>query len=203
MTMNRAGVLSLVKELGRDQTDDDTVAVYYDEVIEELARSKSPPLVDAALLTLTADTATYDYPTQALKILHTFFESKKLLYFPRSHLDAYDSDWRAAASVDPWAWTIDKETKRELRLFPPPAASTTLGMWVEPFGEDYPDDVCALIYGDNRETRIYDWMVYYIVFSVLEREFKRPSDHQDIEFGELCSEIAALFYVLSSGHDAE
>ena len=56
--MTRAQILALIQDIARDQADDDTISLYYDETVNELGKSLDPPMVQAELFSLTAGTAT-------------------------------------------------------------------------------------------------------------------------------------------------
>lgn len=198
MTMTKAEILLLTQDMARGQANDDTIDVFFDEVLYNLAKSANPLLTNAELVDLTSGTAVYALPPTAIRIRHAFFENKKLFRAKRDQAEAYSSTWRSG-SGDPQAFLTDEETARNFRLYPTPSVSTVWDdFFIDPLGDDYPDNIVALIFNESRTDVIYDWLVYYIVFEILYREFVRPSDHQDIEWAGLCNKLASFFLLLAS-----
>jgi len=108
-----------------------------------------------------------------------------------------DRTWRDD-EADPVAYKTNHETAREVRFYPIPG--TTSGAFIpplaQPLGEDMPADMVSVIYSDNRDTDIPDFIAMYIAFQVLYREFIRPSDHQDVDWATMLKKIAGIFYQL-------
>lgn len=195
MTMTKNEITALAQDIARDQGNDTTLSAYYDEVIEELGKIRNPPLVERDIFAFTDGTATYDYPAEAVEILHMFLEGYQLMEVDQYSLEAYDKTWRDDEAT-PKAWKRHSENARKLRIFPiPDTTSDALGIGAtEPFGEDFPSNSAAVIYSDSRESGIPEWIGCYVAFQILYKEFIRPSDHQDIEWAVLLKEIAEVFY---------
>ena len=193
--MTRAEILALIQEMARDQADDDTIAVYYDETVAELGKTTDPPMVNCELLSVTDGTSTYDYPDRAVRLMWLFYEGYQLSKATEHELEAYEPTWRDDES-DPVSYKTDHETAREVRFYPIPG--TTSGAFIppvaQPLGEDMPADMVSVIYSDNRATAIPDFIALYLVFQVLYREFIRPSDHQDTDWANMLKKIAGVLY---------
>lgn len=194
--MNKSTIIQLVEDIARVTLDPDTIARYYDDALEDVCKFDRPPLVTSEMIEITAGTATYDYPTDAVKIVNAFYDSTQLLPCIISALDAYSDDWRDD-SGDPWAFTRDETDKDTYTLYPNPQSSSGAFSFpnAAPMGEDFPDDTVVLIYSQRRDDDIPDWLVFVLVFDILAREFARPSDHQDAEFSDACRSASQLFLV--------
>jgi len=202
--MTKNEVLTLIQDIARDQATDTTISDYYDEVIEELGKTKNPPLVERALFTITAGTASYSYPTDAIELLYLFRATDPLSPVTMKELESYNLEWRSDSGT-PIAYKLDQEDSDTFRLYPnPDTTSTALGIGAtEPFGDDFPANMGAAIYSDSRETGISDMIGLYVTFRVLYKEFHRPSDHQDIEWAMLHKSIANVFYHMGVLRDDE
>ena len=193
--MTKNEVLALVQDIARDQAEDDTISKYYDEAIVELGKMPNPVLVERALFTVTSGTATYTYPTAAIELLHMFRDTDPIYKASRLELEQRSKTWREASGT-PVVYNTDNETSGTFRLYPKPdTTSTALGIGAtEPFGDDFPANMGAVIYSDSRETGISDMIGLYVAFRVLYKEFHRPSNHQDIEWAMLHKAIANVFF---------
>lgn len=195
--MTKNEVLTLIQDIARDQAEDDTISKYYDEAIVELGKMPDPVLVERALFTVTAATATYAYPAGAIELLHVFRDTDPLLKTTKFNLEQRSKSWRGTSGT-PVAYNLDQETAETFRLYPiPDTTSTALGVGAtEPFGDDFPANTGAAIYSDSRETGISDMIGLYVAFRVLYKEFHRPSDHQDVEWAMLHKAIANAFFYM-------
>ena len=193
--MIKSDILDLVQDIARDQADADAIDAYYDEAVEELGKLQDPPMQERALVEFTSGTATYDYPVEAVEILHAFHASYQLPRTTKEALEAYDMEWRSGSGV-PKVFKTDQENARTYRLYPNPNVTSDAlgGGATEPFGEDFPANSGALIYSDARATGISDMIGLYIAFRVLYKEFMRPSDHQDAAWAALHKKIADLLF---------
>lgn len=193
--MTKNEILVLIQDIARDQATATTISDYYDEVIEELGKIKNPPIVERELFTVTAGTATYDYPAESIELLYVFRDTDPLLVTTKDSLESYNIEWRSD-SGNPIAYKTDHEDSDKFRLYPnPDTTSTALGIGAtEPFGDDFPANMGATIHSDSRETGISDMIGLYVAFRVLYKEFHRPSNHQDTEWAELHKSIANVFY---------
>jgi hypothetical protein len=110
-------------------------------------------------------------------------------------LEAYDDDWRTL-SGNPWAYTTDEPTARSFDLVPTPDVDSSDFSFPNgaPFGEDFPTNAGTIIYSERRTTDLPEWIGVYIAFKILEREFARPSAHQDLKFSGTCAEFAEILW---------
>jgi hypothetical protein len=202
--MLKNDVLTLIQDIARDQAEDDTISKYYDEAIVELGKLPDPVLVERELFTVTAATATYDYPAAAIELLHMFRDTDPLLKTTRLALEQRSKAWREDSGT-PVSYNLDNETADTFRLYPiPDTTSTALGIGAtEPFGDDFPANMGATIHSDSRETGISDMIGLYVAFRVLYKEFHRPSDHQDIEWAMLHKAIAQLLFYMGVMRDEQ
>jgi hypothetical protein len=196
--MTKAEITTLVNDISRNLADASSISEYYDETIEELAKIPDPPIVAIEAVTITSGTSEYDYPTNAIELLHVFHGAYQLTKTTNRILETYNKTWRDDAGV-PKAWKIDHETSRKFQLYPIPnvTSSAFIPPALEPFGEDFPTNMGAVIYSDQRETDISDMLGIYIAFRILYKEFMRPSGHQDSEWAMLHKKVADMFFQLN------
>jgi len=121
--MTKAEILTLIQDIARGQADDDTIAVYYEETINELGRLVDPPMAEAGLFSLTSGTATYSYPDNAVSILCAFFEGYQLSRETEENLEAYERTWRND-SGDPVAFKTTDETTDSITFYPIPSSTS-------------------------------------------------------------------------------
>jgi hypothetical protein len=206
----RSEVLQIIMETSRQQAELNQVSIFLDEVLIELASGPNPPMTGALLFKLTAGTASYTLPGGAFSVCHAFYRDYRLRRTDHRQYENYSSTWRTDTG-DPWAYSSDLEAlsqaadgfmKFRIRFFPTPTVTSVSGSLPEPLGANYPDYHAVLIYGEKRDTYIPDWIVYYIVFEVLYREFSRPSDHRDVPFALVCKDVASLFKLFMGKYDA-
>jgi hypothetical protein len=200
--MTKNEIKTLIQDIARDQAEDDTIDDYYDEAVIELAQLLDPPIVEAELLAVTAGTATYEYPANAVELLQVFIGTNPILRTDKSSLESHSKSWRGDSGTS-IAFKTDHEDEGKFRLYPnPDTTSTALGIGAtEPLGDDFPANMGAVIYSDSRETGISDMLGLYITFRVLYKEFARPSNHQDMEWALLHKKIAQLFFYMGVMRD--
>lgn len=192
MSLSKAQILSFASFLALDLENATTLSDYFDDVVEAWAMSNNPPFWVAALVELTADTCTYDFESDMCRLLFSFFDDAPLLLCSEQSLKGYDNDWSAATGT-PVAITTDFLNSK-YRLYPcPDATSGSTGGLSQPWGEDYPDDILAILYADSRSSAIEELFAIPLALSALSREFTYHSLQEDISFSEVCSEISNLF----------
>jgi hypothetical protein len=195
----------LIVDIALVTVDMPKISRYVDDVMDELALSPYPPVVEAELVTLTSGTAEYAYPTKAKRVIAGLYcddaspqEGRPLAISRMPSLEAYNVGW-SSESGDPEAMTFGSQDARNYRLYPTPATDTGAMSFDTglPFGEDMPDDSLTLVFSMWDENDIPDWVAYVIAFRVLAKEFTRPSDHQDIPFAALCVKVANVFFTIA------
>jgi len=151
--------------------------VAFDEVMQSLARSPNPPLVQSSAFAISSGTANYTWSADAVRILAVFNEGLQLHPSNAPELESYSAAWRASSTDAPLVYHAGENTLRSARLFPSPSTGST-GTWLHSIAP---------------QSDIPEYMSLYIAFAVLEREFAYPSAHQDKEFSGLCGQIANIF----------
>lgn len=197
--MTKVEIITLIKQIGGTDAggnyivDVDAIEVYYNDTMEELCKLPHCPLTDIVIVPVVSGTATYAYPQYAISIIAAFINDTQLSRTSVQQLEAYLSTWRSSSGT-PFSFTRDRETARLIRLFPNP--NTTGDAYIppvaQPMGDDFPANNLTLMYTTDRDYDIYDWIAFYLVFTVLALEFAKPSNHQDDKFADACSQLADL-----------
>ena len=176
MGVNKATITAFAQVIGSSLGNADTLSVAYDEVLEHLAMQPNPPLIESTTFAISSGTAQYLCPATGVQIIGLFHENLQLAEAYKPEIEAYEKTWRASTGA-PQVFYAAEETVSTVRLFPTPNAAAT-GTWL-----------VSSVKAGNVPT----YMVLYIAFAMLEREFAYPSDHQDKEFSKLCGQIAIIF----------
>ncbi len=195
--MNRAEIIILAASLAKSLHDVDTLDTYINDVFHILGTLPKPQMVESYLKEITSGTSAYSYESDMLSIAYAIMYDELLSQCDERHFDAYSDTWQSETGT-PTQFAQDSQTAREYRLYPEPnfSSSALIPAHGEPFGEDYPSNILTLIYADDREDNIPDIYSLPIAHDALSREFLQPSDHTDINYAALCSNIAQLFYRL-------
>ena len=179
MASSKAEITALAQVIAHSLGDSNTLAVAYVEVMDALARRIDPPLVESTTFAITAlGGPRYTHPSTGVRVLAVFNENSQLNQVTKAELEGYNKAWRKSLDT-PEAYFVDEETVRSIRLYPAPTANAT-GTWLVSAGP----------------AEAPDYMVLYITFAMLEREFAYPSAHQDKAYSKLCGEIAQIFGML-------
>lgn len=174
MTVIKSDIIDLAQVFCQAQGNTTTIAAYFDEVMDDLARKTEPPFAAAEAFNVVDATSVYAFQTSAIEILAVFFEGRQLSKALIHELEAYDISWRTSPG-DPLAYLMKEQTSREYRLFPIPNADSTNG------GTE--------LYSAAPSTGIQEWYALYIAFAVLAEEFAYISQHVDSLFVEACSTV--------------
>jgi hypothetical protein len=196
--MTRDEIKIIAEELGFDLDAPDTLDIFLDDVFYEFGMRPDAPMLIALIKAITSGTSTYSYETDMLQVVYAIMFDELLSSSSEAGLEAYSKTWRTDTGT-PIAFTQDRVTARQYRLYPEPdfTSDPLIPLVGQPWGEDYPDDTLALIYSDNRESNIPDIFALPTAFDALAREFSYPSDHTDNEFAEVCRNLAQIFYTLT------
>ena len=176
MSSDKAAITAIAQVIAASLGDSNTLAVAYEEVMENLAQLPNPPLVESTTFAISSGTASYTYPSTGVEVVGIFHENTQLTKVSGPELEGYDRSWRASTGA-PEVFFVEEVTARSIRLFPTPNAAAT-GTWLT----SVPND-----------STVPDYMVLYVVFAMLEREFAYPSNHQDKQLSKLCGQIATIF----------
>jgi len=205
----KATLLTLIGTLCVDLDHSTTLAVFYDDAIDELGRRPQPPFVEYGFQKVTAATATYDSNaiedgagntlSTLLRILYLFHDDTLLYPENAVNIEAYSEDWEGDSGT-PIAYTTDSLTQnatdRLIQLYPNPDTTGDTIAAVG-WGSTFPDDDLAYIFSENREADIEDYYALPLIFDILAREFAYPSDHQDFAYASTCRMLADFLYQLA------
>jgi len=195
--MSKANVLSLVTDFSISQESSDSVDAFYDDTLRDIAQLEL--LTGIRLIEVTGGTPTYTIPDDVVKIMGMFYDDTILGEATVSTLKTYAVDWKAVVG-SPLAYTTQEETKKTFRLFPEPEVSSKDFSFIlgSPLGQDFPEYSVGIIHTEIREDRD-NWLDIPITLRLLEKEFHRESDHQDLEFVRQCKQLADLFFGVIGG----
>ena len=175
MTMTKTNITDLVHSFAHSKSDSTTRSESYDDTLYQLAL-RTGPFCDTEAFTPTDGTAEYSYPTDAIRLLAVFIDTKHLMGVSSKELETYSSAWRATSEDTPFVHTFYERDARKTRLFPTPSTTDA--------------DGGTFLFTETRESDIPEWLVLPIMFLILEQELSYPSDHQDKEFAENCALLA-------------
>ncbi len=195
--MTKAEILTLVQDLTQSQADSVTISSYFDQVLDDLGRILAPPLIEAEIIPLVAETNEYSFPDNAICEQAIIFNGRELRLTSTQQLSAYSASWQDHKG-SPWAYTKDDSTARTFRLYPAPHATsgTEDGSPSFPLGPFIPSNSLLIFYSSRKSSNIPTWLVFPIVYQILAWEFARPSKHQSEAFASLCQELSDLFFSL-------
>jgi len=195
--MTRDEIKTLAADLTIISADTDTLPRFVDDVFNESAFSNNPPFLKAAIKSLTAGTATYDFETDMLRLISAFYDDELLSEVTVDQLNAYSTTW-PADSGSPVAITQDEEDSRTYTVYPNPSSTSdpVIPTHGEPYGEDYADNSLVIVYADNRESSILSIFSIPFALEALAREFSYPSSHVDLDFAATCRTISQLLGAL-------
>ncbi len=175
MATTRDNVITLAQTIGNFSGSTITLGRAFDEVVENLCKLDQPPFVYSSGLAVTTTSAHFSRPSSCVKVLAVFFEKKQLYQVDKHELENWNIAWRGS-TAGPLAYYIDEDDPESVRFIPAPTTATT-GKWIY----------------TKSPSEIPDYMVLYVTFAMLEREYAYPSSKQDKEFSTLCGKIAELF----------
>jgi hypothetical protein len=173
----QADVLTLVDDLSLGQANATEAAIFYAEIIRELGFIEL--LTGTETIAVHAGTSSYTLATDTIRALEFYNTSGFLTKAAYRGLGAlFGSSWRNRTG-SPLAVTVEDENNNSFSLVPSP---------------NY-DDTLTVIRTETR-TDVPVWLELPIAMEILNREFLRESDHQDIEFAGLAKMIANLLFNL-------
>lgn len=199
--MNKAEIIALAQSLAIQALPADALSVFFDEVVEDVGKRRSPPLTGSELFAITASQPTYAFAASAVRLLAVFTHGTQLSAALVTDLEAYSATWRtdlAVALQQPFAYTTEQVAARYFTLCPQPGDSSSPFIFTHgaPYGEDFPANAGVQVFSQKREDDLPDWIALHIAVNVLEREYARPSAHQDTAYAEVCKRVADLLYRL-------
>jgi hypothetical protein len=197
--MAKADVLTLVDLLAGTRSDSASLATtttrdaYYDEAVSEHGLIREGAMA-AEFVAVERGTATYTFPTDAVRVLAWVFDAVTLRPTNRRALEAYDSEWRNRRGT-PQSFTMQDEDARTVRVVPVPNADGQAIGTSTPFDGNFPDGNLTAIYTDGGEDHPA-WDELWLAMEVLTREFSRDSDHMDLEYANAASQLASVLRIL-------
>lgn len=179
--MDQSDMLSLMQDLTYSEADITTPngIEYLQNVLTEASKNiKTTPRVSKVTWATISGTSSYSLDTLVTGIsmpLIISLEDKDLFPTDTSFLESLDKDWRAETG-QPFMYAIDEEDNYSIKVYPEPDAIYN-GVIV--FTSDYTD--------------LPDYLSYPFVFESLSREYERQSDHTDIKYSQLLSDMSDMF----------
>lgn len=190
--MSKTNVLTLVTDFSIEQEDASSVDAFYNDTLQDVAQLEL--MTGIRLIEVTGGTPTYTIPDDIVMILGMFYDDIILGEADVETLKTYAADWQAVKGT-PMAYTTKQETKKTFRLFPEPVVSSRNFSFIlgAPLGQDFPEYSVGVIHTETRDDRD-NWLDIPIALRVLEKEFNRESDHQDLEFVRQVKIFADLLF---------
>ena len=179
--MTRADILTLVSTLSLGRHDATEAATYIVEELERLSKEAEVIVDTDATENTVAGTAVYTYSAVMGRFVALFYSTRILPLTPVNHLESKAS-WQADSGT-PLCYIREEEDSKTYRLYPKPSGAAAL------------TKVFTRI-TDSDDNDVPDWLGLPIALSVCWREFVRPSNHQDVEWGMLCGQVAQYLYRL-------
>jgi len=193
MSLSKAQLTTFASTICHAEHDTTTFSQFFNDVIDELGRLPDPVFAEYAFEAIVDTQEEYSFETAMLRPIAIFLGDTLLPETSEQALEAYSATWQTDTG-DPVAFTLDKIDAHKYRVYPIPdadgAASTN-------WAAGYSLTGLALIFVEDRSKDIEDYHVLPITFDCLAREFAYPSDHQDIDYAKVCTEIAQLLYTLA------
>ena len=193
MSLSKAQLTTFASTICHAEHDTTTFSQFFDDVINELSRLPNPVFAEYAFEAIVSGTDEYAFETTMLRPIAIFFGDTLLVEATDQVLEAYSATWQSDEG-DPVAFTLDKIHARIYRVYPTPDAS---GSASTNWAAGYSLTGLALIFVEDRATDIEDYYALPITFDCLAREFSYPSDHQNIDYAKVCSDLSKLLYILA------
>jgi hypothetical protein len=192
MSKTKAQVQTLAKDISRIVLNTTSLPVYYDDILEELARGGVSPFIAVSQKNVTSGTSIVDLaateynPIAFFCIVDGTTTYTHLTKETRKGLEAYSQTWLTDTG-DPWAYTEELSSDgnvHSIRLYPEPDATNNSGL--------------VVVSMQDEETNCPDYLAVYIALRILAKEFARPGILQDRETSEAFLAAAKLFWAASS-----
>jgi len=179
MGLTQDNIVDLANTLAGTTGSTASMNIYYDEVMGGLATRFNPPIVETTTFTIAAGSGSYAWPSTACSVIAIFSEQRQLLPTNAIELESYDGAWRQTTGTEQ-VYYDGEDPQRSFRLYPVPATGAT----------------GTLIMGVASSANVPDYFGLYVALEILEKEFAKPSDHQDKEFSKAAGDVAKLFGML-------
>jgi len=180
--MTEAQLTAFVQLLAHSKGSATTLAYFFDDAMEALAKTTAP-FVATEAFNISDSTATYSYPTAAIRILAVLIDGEQIPYATFADLENYSTTWQSAAESDTTlAWTTEDQDARTIRIWPTPINDN--------------NGAGLFLFSTTRTTDLPEFCILPVAFEMLYQEFAYPSDHQDFEFSQLCKEFSGVLKTL-------
>lgn len=186
----KSQVLGLAQALANDQCDPQTIADYFEDVLQEL--NAQPWLTQATLLTSAEAQPVFNPPPAHVRTLSVIYDDRTLTRATLRELEWVDVQWRDRVG-QPQAYVTDEQTTNTFRLYPLPDLPSQPYIFFlgAPLGRNYPTYSVVLIHTETRQT-IPDWLDLPVALAVLARDFARESKYRDPAFAKACAGLSSL-----------
>lgn len=190
--MNKTEILQLATDLSGGVAEASTIAVLFDNVLEDICRA-SEYTAEIELIATVKGTATFTWPANAVRELAVFFDDRQLSYSGIGPMEGHNKSWREHVGK-PWVYVKDENVPRTFQLYPVPdtASKDFAYIYGEPLGLDYPEYATAMLYASRAADSLSPSLGLALAFLVNHLEFSRPSDHQNTKFSSLCLQIGLM-----------
>lgn len=188
--MTKASTLTLTSQLALSQVTEDQLAPFYDEAI--FALGTLPWLLEATLLSVTSDQASFTLPATTLTMLQCWYDNRTLDRMTHAQLLALTPRWQEERGF-PIAYTEEHLNLRTFRLYPLPAqpSESMTSILGGPFGEAFPGSNVAVL-GVIQQQDLPSWLELPLALTLLAREYMRESPHRDPDFAHGCQQVASI-----------
>ena len=193
--MSKATAKALVSDMSLTQNEAGTTETFYVGTLQEL--SLLPLFTDVRLIEITADTAQYTIPDDVGLIIEMFYDSEIVFREPINLISTHNKNWKDLKGP-PEYYVTESETSKTFRLVPNPQVSSKDFSFLlgEPLGRDFPEYSVGLIHTKVQDDNP-DWLDLPIALRITAKEFTKESKYQDLEFANVCNQLADL--VLGNG----
>lgn len=196
--MSRATTITLANTLMDNLGDTTQLGQFYDDIVFELGRGLFPGVVSltgAGFVAGVGGTATYSFPSTAIRVLGVCYDANQLAEAGPAEADFFDVYWRRTRGR-PVSFATADEDQRIVRLLPIPAhdGNTIVGT---PFTwTTWPSENLTFIYTENRADVHLDEELA-IALEMCAREYSRDSNHHDMAAAQVARQLSKLFMALS------
>lgn len=193
--MSKGSVLTLIDEMTLGaSTGSPVVSLYYDRVVEDLARF--PWLTTTSLIAVTANLASYTLENGQSKIIAMFYDHRQLGKLSLAEVESLNRTWRNEQG-DPHSYVEEGEAVKTFRLYPSPKVSSKPQSFPNsaPLGQDFPPYTILVVHTGTR-TDIPVWLELPVALEVAAREMERESSHRDLEWAKQARELSGLLFAM-------
>ena len=188
--MSKETVIDLANQISINQADTNMLPRYYDEEIFVLGATHY--LIDAAVLPVVADIATFVFPVEGLSLLEVIWDGRCLDYMTSAQLRQTNPHWVDERGT-PLAYTTEDLSARSFMLYPKPPVNSDAMIFEfgSPLGLDFPSYSVTVIF-TKFVLDVPEQLELPILYKILSREFKRESRHMDLVWSKACEQLSQM-----------